>query len=60
MAKASSQYRKDMLQWRKDREIREEMREQQREAEAAKNKRVMMLVNIDKMSYADAYDKVFG
>ena len=60
MTKASSEYRKDMLEWRKERVKREEDREQKWEQEEQKNKRVMMLVKIDKMSYSDAYDKVFG
>ena len=60
MVKASSQYRKDMLEWRKARERREEKREEKQKEDEIKNRRVMLLVNIDKMSYADAYDKVFG
>ena len=53
-------YRQDMLQWRKDESEKERVWRREREEKEDKDRRVMMLVKIDKMSYGDAYTKVYG
>ena len=48
-SESATQFRRDMMEWRKKES------EQDR-----KDKMVMNLVHIDKMSYADAFTKVYG
>ena len=58
--KQTNECRQDMLQWRKTESEKERVWRQEREEKEDKDKRVMMLVKIDKMSYGDAYSKVYG
>lgn len=60
MHKDTNEYRKDMLEWRRDQAREEKQWRRTREEKEDKDRRVMMYVKIDKMSYGDAYTKVYG
>lgn len=60
MYKETSQYRRDMLEWRRAQSEREEEWRRSRQEKEDKDRRVMLYVKIDNMSYGDAYSKVYG
>lgn len=53
-------FRKKMMEWRQDRDRKDDDWRRKRVEKEDKDKRIMMYVRIDKMSYSDAYDKVHG
>ena len=58
--KENSQYRRDMLEWRRAQSAQENDWRRSRQEKEDKDRRVILYVKIDKMSYGDAYAKVYG
>ena len=60
LVKETLQFRREMLTFRENQDNRDHTWRQSRQEKEDKDRRVMMLVQIDKMSYSDAYNMVYG
>ena len=53
-------FHKKMMEWKQDRDRKYDEWCRKMVEKEVKDKRIMMYVRIDKMSYSDVYDKVYG
>ena len=60
VATGTLDFRKKMMEWKQDRDRKDDEWRRKMVEKEDKDKRIMMYVRIDKMSYSDAYDKVYG